>query len=119
MIKRFDINFVHMPADDGIHKYVTRKLGKLDKYMPRHAAESAHAEIQLKEGKTGRLSAGRGSTCEVTLHLPREVINVSETSINMYTAVDIVEVKLKQQIQKYKETHTASALRRLATRFAR
>lgn len=119
MIERFDIQFVHAETDENLKKYVTRKIGNLDRYLSRHARVSAHAEVLLKEGKSGRKDTGRGCTCEVTLHLPHEVINVSESSVNMYTAVDIVELKLKQQIKKYKEQHTASALRRLATRFAR
>ena len=116
MIKRFEVNFIHSSRDENVHKYVTRKLGRLDRYLPRHAADSAHAEVLLKEGKAGRTDHGRDCTCEVTLHLPHEVINVSETSLNMYTAIDIVELKLKQQIRKYKELHGPSLRRRLASR---
>lgn len=117
MIKRFDVNFVHSDHDENVHKYVTRKLGRLDRYMPRAAQESAHAEIHLKTGKSGRAGSGRNCTCEAALHLPHGNINVSETSINMYTAIDIVELKLKQQIKKYKELHSGSLRRRLAARF--
>lgn len=119
MIKRFDVTFIHSSRDENVHKYVTKKLGKLDRFMPRASQDSAHAEIMLKEGKSGRDTGGRDCTCEVTLHLPHGNINVSETSLNMYTAIDIVELKLRQQIRKYKEAHSPSALRRLATRFAR
>lgn len=116
MIQRLDMHFIHTPADENIRKYVTKKLGKLDRYMSRHCQESAHAEILLKEGKA---RDGRDCTCEVTLHLPQETINVKETSLNMYTAVDIVELKLKQQIKKYKELHANTLRRRLTARFAR
>lgn len=116
MIQRFDIQFVHASHDDNLTKYITRKLGRLDRFLPRHVRESAHAEVMVKERKS---RDGRGCTCEVTMHLPKEIINVSETSLNMYTAIDIVELKLRQQIRKYKELHNAGALRRLATRFAR
>lgn len=118
MIQRFDIHFIHSDHDDNIKKYVTRKIGHLDRYLPRHARSSAHAEVTLKEGKAGRSESGRDYTCEVTMHLPHEVINVSETSVNMYTAVDIIELKLKHQIQKYKELHHAGTFkRRLTNRF--
>lgn len=117
MIQRFDIQFVHAKPDDNIKKYVDKKLGRLDKYLGRRARESAHAEVILKEAK--KASDNRLYTCEVTLHLPQDTINISETSINMYTAVDIAELKLRQQIRKYKQRYAGNALRRLATRFAR
>jgi ribosomal subunit interface protein len=119
MIKRFDVNFIHAEHDDKIQKYITRKIGRLDRYIPRSAQESAHAEITLKAGKSGRTDHGRDCTCEVTLHLPHENIAVSETSINMYTAVDIVELKLKHRIKKYKEKHSGSLRRKLVARFSR
>lgn len=121
MIQRFDINSVHMTTDEKLQKYVIKKIGHLDRYIPRAARESAHAEVVLKENKTLKNDSSKnGCTCEVTLHLPHEVINVSESTINMYAAIDIVEQKLKQQIMKYKQQHGTGALRRrLAARFAR
>lgn len=119
MIERLDIRFIHSERDEKLEKYVAKKIGRLDRFLPRHARESAHAEVSLKDGKAGRSSDGRGYCVEVTLHLPHEVINVSETSINMYAAVDIVELKVRQRIIKYKEAYAPSTLRRLATRFAR
>jgi putative sigma-54 modulation protein len=116
MIERFDIHFIHAEHDEKLEKYVTKKIGKLDKYLPRHARENPHAEVFLKESKSKQ---GKDYCCEVSLHLPRDVINVSETNVNMYAAIDIIEMKLRHQIRKYKETHSASTLRRLATRFAR
>jgi ribosomal subunit interface protein len=116
MIERLDIQFIHFDRDENLEKYVMKKIGRLDRYLPRHCKDSAHAEVLLKEGKA---KDGRDYCAEVTLHLPQEVINVSETSINMYAAIDIVELKVKQRIRKYKEAHSASTLRRLATRFAR
>lgn len=117
MINRLDITQVHATADEALQKYLRRKIGHLDRFLPRHAQDSAHAEIRLKESKA---RDKKGSTCEVTLHLPHEVINVSETTVNMYAAVDIVELKLRQRIIKYKELHAGGTLRRrLALRFRR
>ena len=116
MVQRLDIQFIHAKADENIQKYVQKKIGRLDRYLPRHARENAHAEVLLKENHA---KGGRNCCVEVTLHVPLDLINVSETSLNMYTAVDIVELKLKQQIRKYKELHSSSFRRRLATRLAR
>ena len=109
MIERFEITSVHTTVDDKLRKYVTKKLSGLDHYMPRASRASAHAEVLLKETMVKTRSE---YTCEVTLHLPHEVLNVSETTPNMYSAVDIVEAKLKQCILKYKQLHATGALRR-------
>jgi len=102
MIKKIDIDGVHMEVGDDLRKYVRRKIGKLEKYVPRHARLSVHAEVKLKEGKA---KAREQRTCEVIIHLPNEVITLSETTVNIFAAVDIVEEKLKHALHKYKELH--------------
>jgi ribosomal subunit interface protein len=113
MIERFEVSAVHLTVDSRLQKYITRKLAGLDRYIPRRARESAHAEVRLKEEKSLKhQNAKHQATCEVTLHLPHEVINVIESTNNIYSAVDIVEAKLKHRITKYKELHTPGVLRR-------
>ncbi len=117
MIKRLEITHVHTTPDPAIQKYIRRKIGGLDRYIARQARASAHAEVKLKQDKS---STGNSASCEVTLYLPEEAINVSESTVNHYAAVDIVEMKLKQQVARYKERRTAASLRhRLAHRFSR
>jgi ribosomal subunit interface protein len=119
MIQRFDITSFHTTVDDKLNKYLSKKIGTLDRYIPRRGRASAHAEVRLKEDKALKSDSHKNKfTCEVTLHLPHEIINVSESTLNMYAAIDIVEAKLKQQIKRYKELHANGALhRRLANRF--
>jgi ribosomal subunit interface protein len=117
MIKKFEVQGVHMVVDDNTYKYVVKKIGHLDKYIPRSAEESTHAEVTLKESKAKN---NNHCTCEVTLYLPKETINVTETTINTFAAIDIVETKLKQRILKYKDLHhNAKLRRRLAAKFRR
>lgn len=117
MIQKFEISGVHLSVDDDLRKYVTRKIGNLDKYLSRPVRESAHAEVFLKMGKA---KDKQQATCEVTLHLPHETISVHETTINLYAAIDIVEAKLKHQLQKYKEKHQSGKMhRKLFARFSR
>lgn len=103
MIERIEIDGVHMDVDDDIRKYVTKKIGRLDKYMPKHARESAHAEVKLKGNKN---KDKKQYTCEVILTLPKDIINTKETTLNIYAAVDIVETKLKNQLKRYKGQHS-------------
>jgi ribosomal subunit interface protein len=117
MFKKFEINSVHAKADERLKKYVTKKIGSLDKYVSRHTRESAHVEVYLKDGKAKNK---QHATCEVTMQLPQQTIVIKETALNMYAAVDIAETKLKQQLQKYKDKHGSGKLHRhLMGRFRR
>ena len=117
MIKKFEIDGVHMTVGDDLRKYVNRKIGGLEKYVPKHARKSVHVEVKLKEGK---IKTKIERTCEVIIHLPQEVITVSETTINIFAAVDIVEQKLKNLLHKYKELHANPRLhQRLLARLKR
>jgi ribosome-associated translation inhibitor RaiA len=44
--------------------------------------------------------------------LPHDTINIKESTINMFAAIDIVEAKLKQQIQRHKELHSTGKMHR-------
>jgi putative sigma-54 modulation protein len=119
MIERLEIAGVHTHVDDKLKAYVTKKIGKLDKYLPKHARASAHAEVKLKENKTTK-SKKSLYACEVVLYLPGEVLRVEDETLNSYAAVDIVEAKLKNLMQKYKELHTPQKFhRRALARFKR
>lgn len=110
-----EIAGVHMKVEPKLNKYVTKKIGGMDKYMPRHARQSAHIEVKLKENKIKTKSE---YTCEVILYLPHDTIRIAETTMNIYAAVDIIETKLKNQIRKYKETHARKRIpARITARF--
>lgn len=117
MLQKFEITGIHSTVDANLRKYVTKKIGGLDKYLSRHSRLSAHTEVHLKEGKA---KDNNHCTCEVTMHVPQQTIVVKESALNMYAAVDIVEAKLKQQLKKYKDTHSDGKLhRRLFARMNR
>ncbi len=115
MFQKFEIQGVHAVIDDKMRAYVTKKIGGLDRYVSRHSRRSAHAEVHLKEIKPRNHD---GCRCEVTLRLPHQTIIIKESALNMYAAVDIVEAKLKQQLQKYKDLH-GKTQRHLFARFRR
>jgi len=116
VIQKLEINGVHYEINDELYKYVVKKIGRLDQYMSRHARESAHVEVKLKESK---IKTRTQATCEVILHLPQEVMQTEETTLNMYAAVDIVEAKLKNQLKRYKAKHSIRFHRRLLSKLKR
>lgn len=112
MIAKLEIAGVHTEVDDKLKKYVGKKIGQLDHYLPRQVRPSLHAAVKLKEGKADDKN---GCTCEVIMHLPHEELSIAESTVNMYAAIDIVETKLKLQLKKYKDLHASP---RLHQRFA-
>lgn len=109
MIQKLEISGIHTEIGPDLRKYVIKKIGKLDRYMPKHARESAHAEVILKESKA---KDKKQCLCEVILYLPHGTVTTKEATMNMFAAVDIVETKLKNQLKKYKETHSSLRIHR-------
>ncbi len=112
MLQKFELKSVHTTIDDNLRKYVMKKIGRLDRYLPRAHRDSVHVVVELKEAKA---KDKKQYTCAATMHLPHEDLNVAESTQNMYAAVDIVEAKLKQQIIKYKDSHASGKLSRHLT----
>lgn len=102
MLTNIDKAGINLDLDADLKKYIDKKIGRLDRYMPRHARQSAHVEVKLKE--TGN-KAGDKYHCEVLIRLPGGQVTAEESTLNMYAAVDIVEAKLKNQLKKYKDAH--------------
>lgn len=121
MIARIDTAGINVELGDDIKKYITRKIGRLDKYIPRHARRSVHVEVKLRE-TNNRL--GNKYECEAIFHLPSAQLQAKDSTLNMFAAVDIVEAKMKNQLVKYKQAHILhlrekhpGALGRLKVRF--
>jgi ribosomal subunit interface protein len=117
MLQRFELSGVHTTIDPALNKYVTKKIGNIDKYIPKYCLGSAAADVVLKEDKA---QATDNFTCEVNLHLPNQSIIIKESGLNIYAAVDIAEAKLKLQLKKYKDVFAGNKNRRhLMGRFLR
>lgn len=114
MIEKIEITGRQADITEDMKKYASRKIGKLDRYVAKHARTSLRAEIKLRENKS---KDRKIFTATVLLHMPHEVVEASESTINMFAAIDIVEEKLKYQLRKYKEQHGDAKMRR--TLFAR
>ena len=86
--------------DDSTKKYIRKKIGSLDRLVPRHARKSMHAEVKLAEINQ---SHGNKYEVEVVLHVPDKVLTAKDSTMNVLAATDIVEAKLANQLRKYKQ----------------
>jgi ribosomal subunit interface protein len=117
MINNLRISGIHTNVTDDMKLYVEKKIGGLYKYMIRGSRESAHVDIKLKEAKSKDKQLYE---CEVIMKLPKSQITAHRKSTSMLAAIDEVEENLKNQLKRYKNTHTPSRLRRhLMARFQR
>ena len=103
MITHIDIIGVRYSPDELTRRYVIKKIGRLDKYLTRHARKSVTVDVKLKEVNRAH---GNKYECDAIVHLPEAVITAKDSTLNMLAAVDIVEAKLKNQLKKYKDEHT-------------
>jgi putative sigma-54 modulation protein len=119
MIKNISMSGLHgYELDEATKRYVRRKIGRLDRYLPRHARKTLHMEVKLKQVNR---SHGNKYECDVILRAPHHTLAAKESTVNMLAAVDIVEEKIKNQLKKYKAESTSQrrGARRLLGRFRR
>ena len=100
MISHIDITGVRYTPDEQTTKYVRRKIGGLERYVPRHARKSLKVEVKLKEVNR---AYGNKYECEVLFHVPNALLTAKDSTVNMLAAVDIVEAKMRTQLKKYKD----------------
>ena len=118
MIQSIAISGVKYEIDDRTKRYVTRKIGALDRFLPRHARKSVTAEVKLKEVNRDH---GNKYEAEVILFVPDRQLTAKDSAVNMIAAVDIVEAKIATQLKKYKDMHTGHTgkTRAVLSRFKR
>lgn len=88
--------------DEELEKYINTKLAKLDKYFPR-AYRPKGMRVEIFRDPSGK--EDNRYRCSVNLEVPGPDIMAEAATMNPHSAVDIVEVKLKGQIRRYKERH--------------
>ncbi len=117
MIKTIEITGFKYDLDETTKKYVNKKIGRLDRYLPRHARKSVTAEVRLKQVNRDH---GNKYEAEIILSVPDKVLAATDSTSNMLAAVDIVESKIVSQLRKYKQTTVAHIGRRgVMSRFKR
>ncbi|MBR3386380.1 ribosome-associated translation inhibitor RaiA [Candidatus Saccharibacteria bacterium] len=100
MIEKIEISGNGYKVEDGFRKYVEKRIGKLDKYLPRGSKKDVIVKVQVTEiGKT------RGDKYEISaaMEIPGgKVLAVKDECSNVFAGVDLVEAKLTGQIRRYK-----------------
>lgn len=100
MIEKIEITGNGYKVEEGFRKYVEKRMGKLDRYLPRGSKKDVIAKIIVSEiGKT------RGDKYEISvaMEIPGgKVLAAKDECSNVFAGVDLVEAKLTGQIRRYK-----------------
>jgi putative sigma-54 modulation protein len=116
MIASIDMSGVKYTIDETTKKYVMRKIGRLDRYLPKHARKSVTADVTLKQVNRDH---GNKYEAEVIINVPDKRLTAKDSTVNMLAAVDIVEAKLMAQLRKYKQATVIHVGRRRLLRRAK
>jgi len=96
-----EIKLRGMESDVKVTKYVHKKIGGLEKFVPKVQRKVAVVSVFLEEDPNGREQ--NRYVCEAIISLVGTKLVAKDATVNIYAAVDIVEAKLKTQLTDYKE----------------
>lgn len=103
--------------DEPTKKYISKKIGRLDRMVTRHARKTINASVKIEEVNRDN---GNKYEVEVIINVPDHVVKAKDSTMNVMAATDIVERKLAGQLRKYKQNSLAHVGRRnVLARFKR
>lgn len=100
MIKNIKLTGIKVDIDEKTKKYVTKKIGSVDRYLPRHARKSVSAEVVIRQSNRDH---GNKYETEVIIHTPGHKLVAKDSTVNILASIDIVEAKIITQARKYRE----------------
>jgi len=104
MITSINVTGIAYEVDEATRKYLIKKVGRLSRYLPKHARKSVTADVKLTQIDHDR---GNKYQAEIILNVPGRVITAKDSTSNVLAAVDIVEAKLQAQLRDYKDMSVA------------
>ena len=104
MIENIDISGSNYDVEESLQKYVQKRIGKLDRYLPRQNRKDLVAKVVVTQ-----VNRDHGNKYEIsaTLDIPGgKVLNAKDEASNVFAGVDILEAKLTGQIRRFKTEKT-------------
>ena len=100
MIEKIEITGSNYKVEDSFQKYAVKRIGKLDRYLPRGSKKDVVAKIVVTEVDRAH---GNKYAISVAMEIPGgKVIAAKDECSNVFAGIDIVEAKLMGQIRRYK-----------------
>ena len=100
MIEKIEVTGNGFKVEDSFKKYIEKRLGKLDKYLPRGYKKDIIAKVIVAESGKNK---GDKYEISVAMEIPGgKVIAAKDECSNVFAGVDLVEAKVTGQIRRYK-----------------
>lgn len=109
MIEKIDISGSNYKLEDNFKKYTSKRIGKLDRYLPRNNKKDVVVKIVVTE-----VNRAHGNKYEISANMEipgGKVISAKDECSNIYAGIDILEAKLTGQIRRFK-TETSPRIRK-------
>lgn len=100
MIEKIEITGNDYKVEEPLKKYVDKRIGKLDKYLPKGYKKDVVCKVVVEE-----IGKGKGDKYELSAAMELtggKVIAARDECTNVFAGVDLVEAKLMGQIRRYK-----------------
>ena len=100
MIEKIEMNSNGYKIEEPLRKYASKRIGKLDRYLPRGYKKGVAAKVMINE-----VGKNKGERYEISaaIDIPGgKVITAKDECSNLFAGVDLVEAKLGGQIRRYK-----------------
>lgn len=104
MIEKIEISGSNYKVEDGFRKYALKRIGKLDRYLPRGSKKDVIVKVVVTE-----VNRAHGNKYELSaaMEIPGgKVIVAKDECSNVFAGIDILEAKLMGQIRRYKTETT-------------
>ena len=100
MALKVEINARNMQVTDRINDYVTKKVGKLDRFL----TTIEQIKVDLVFHKSARNAADR-QVAQITLFTKGDTLRVEEGADDIFAAIDAAVDKMQRQIERFKGKH--------------
>ena len=100
MIEKIEINGNDYKVEEPFKKYVEKRIGKLDKYLPKKSKKDIVCKVVVES-----IGKSKGEKYEISAAMELtggKVIAAKDECSNVFAGVDLVEAKLMGQIRRYK-----------------
>ncbi len=100
MIEKIEITGNKFKVEESFRKYAHKRIGKLDRYLPRGSKKDVIAKIVVTE-----IDKAHGNKYEISaaMEIPGgKVLAAKDESSNVFAGIDIIEAKLMGQIRRFK-----------------
>lgn len=100
MIENIEISGVKYKVEETFQKYATKRLGGLDKFLPKKNRKDLVMRVVVKQ-----VNRAHGNKYEISVALDvpgGKVMTAKDEASNVFAGVDILEAKLKGQVRKFK-----------------